>query len=224
MYFKQIGNGPSTYSGTTVVNNRDVTTNTMSAGITLTADGTLPITLVDFDAVVDNGSVILSWRTLMESNSDHFDIERSSNGGSNWDVVGKVAAQGNSSIPVSYSFTDANPGSGTFQYRVHGYDKDGRSTLSPIKVVRTTPIANVSVYPNPAKDYVNVSLPASESGMVHIRLISQTGQLLVEKNVTGAGGTVQSFSVSSYPTGNYLVQVISTDGTRQVSKVVISRN
>jgi hypothetical protein len=226
LYFKQIGNGASAYSGTTVINNRNASSNLLSPGSTLTANGTLPISLVDFAAVLSNGAVDLSWRTLLEANSDHFDIERSTNGGSKWDVIGKVAAKGNSSTPVSYSFTDANPGSGTIQYRVHGYDKDGRPTLSTIQTVRTTPIASVSVYPNPAKDYVNVSLPVSEAtaGTVHIRLIGQSGQLLVEKSVTGAGGTVQTFAVSNYPPGNYLIQVTTADGAKQVSKVFLSRN
>ncbi|HVU54707.1 MAG TPA: T9SS type A sorting domain-containing protein [Puia sp.] len=224
-YFKQLGNAPAGFVETAVASNSPAAYGTSVSGPkTLSATGTLPISLVDFDAVVNNGAVDLSWTTLLESNSNHFDIERSADGGAKWDVVGKVAAKGNSSSPTNYSFTDANPGSGTFQYRVHGYDNDGRPTLSPVKVVRTTPIASVSVFPNPAKDYVNVSIPATETSVIHIRLIGQSGQLLAEKSVTGAGGTIQSFSVSNYPPGNYLVQVVSSDGVKQVSKVVISRN
>lgn len=226
IYFKQVGNGPSAYSGTTVINSRNSTVNILSPGGSLTANGTLPINLVDFAAVVNNGAVDLSWRTLTEGNSDHFDIERSTNGGSKWDVIGHVAAQGYSGTPVNYSFTDAAPGSGTIQYRVHAYDRDGRPTFSVVQTVRTTPIVSVSIYPNPAKDYVNVALPVSEAttGTVHIRLIGQSGQLLAEKSVTGAGGTIQSFAVSNYAPGNYLIQVATADGTKQVSKVVLSRN
>ncbi|HEY4207688.1 MAG TPA: T9SS type A sorting domain-containing protein [Puia sp.] len=225
VYARKVGAGPSTYTGTTVF---DVTPfpgpTVLSGGGSLSGDGILPITLVNFDAVVSNGAVNLTWTTMMESNSDHFDIERSANGGAKWEVVGKVSAKGNSSLPTNYSFTDADPGAGTFEYRVHGYDLDSRPTLSVIKVIRTTLIASIGIFPNPAKDYLNVAIPATEMGVLHIRLIGQSGQQLAEKNVTGAGGTIQSFSVSNYPPGNYLIQVIASDGAKQVGKVLISRN
>jgi hypothetical protein len=223
-YFRKLGSGPLAYSGTTVIDMTPVNTTTLTSGGSVAGDGILPITLVNFDAVVSNGAVNLTWTTMQESNSDHFDIERSNDGGAKWDVVGKVTAKGNSSLPTYYSFTDADPGAGTFQYRVHGYDLDSRPTLSVIKVVRTTLIASIGVFPNPAKDFLNVAIPATEMGVIHIRLIGQSGQQLAERNVTGAGGTVQSFSVSNYPPGNYLIQVISADGAKQVSKVLISRN
>jgi hypothetical protein len=226
-YFKKFGNSPDGFSDTTAVSfsNASFGDGTVSGPVTLSATGSLPITLTGFDAVVNNGAVDLTWTTQFEQNSDHFDIERSSNGGAQWDVIGKVAAKGYSALPVNYSFTDANPGSGTVQYRVHGYDMDGRPTLSPIKIIRTTPPANVTIFPNPATDYVNVSLPVSEAtaGMVSIRLFGQSGQLLAEKRVQGAGGTTQSFPVSSYAPGNYLVQVVTADGAKQVSKVVVSK-
>jgi hypothetical protein len=223
-YFKQLGNAPAGFVETTVASNSPAAYGTEVSGPkTLSATGTLPITLVDFEAVVNNGAVDLSWTTMLESNSDHFDIERSADG-AKWDVIGTVKAKGNSSLATNYSFTDGNPGAGTLEYRVHGYDKDGRPTLSPVKSVRTTAIASVSVYPNPATSYVNITIPAAETSAVNIRLIGLSGQLLAEKNVANAGGTVQTFTVSNYPPGNYLIQVLHSDGTKQVSKVLISRN
>jgi hypothetical protein len=227
MYFKKLGNAPDGFSDTAAVSFSPAAfkNTALSGPITLTSAGTLPIFLTGFDAVVNNDAVYLTWTTQFEQNSDHFDIERSSNGGAKWDVIGKAAAKGNSTIAVNYSFTDANPGGGTLQYRVHGYDIDGRSTLSLIRIVRLTPLATISIFPNPAKDYVNVSLPVAEStaGNVSVRLFGQSGQLLAEKNVTGAGGTILSFPVGNYAPGNYLVQVVTADGARQVSKVLISK-
>ena len=225
-YFKQLGNAPSGFVETTVASNSPASYGKTLAGpVTLSANGTLPVMLTDFDAAASNGEVSLTWKTQMEQNSSRFDIERSSNSGAKWEVIGKVAAKGQSTSVVNYAFTDATPGSGTLQYRVHEYDLDGRPTLSEIKVVRLTALATISIFPNPAKDYVNVSLPVSEatSGAVSIRLFGQSGQLLAEKNVKGAGGTILSFPVSNYAPGNYLVQVVTADGARQVSKVLISK-
>jgi hypothetical protein len=225
-YFKQLGEAPSGFVETTVASNSPASYgNSLAGTVTLSANGTLPITLTDFDAAVSGGEVSLTWKTLMEQNSSRFDIERSSNGGTKWEVIGTVAAKGQSITVVNYAFTDGNPGSGTIQYRVHEYDLDGRPSVSDIKVIRLSTLATISIFPNPAKDYVNVSLPVSEAtaGAVSIRLIGQSGQVLAEKNVKGAGGTILSFPVSSYAPGNYLVQVVAADGTRQVNKVLITK-
>ena len=222
-YFREVGYGPTAYSGTNVAFAQTVNNKTLNSGSTTTSTGTLPILLTDFYAVVNSGAVDLTWTTMLESNSDHFDIERSSDG-TKWDVIGTVAAKGNSSIQTNYSFVDGNPGSGTVEYRVHGYDRDSRPIISMVRVLRTSAIATISVFPNPATNYLNISIPVSEMAGVHIRLIGQTGQVLAEKNVSGAGGTIQTFSVGNYPPGNYLIQVITSDGTKQISKVLISRN
>jgi len=225
-YFKQLGNAPNGFVETTVASNGPAAYgNTLTGPVNLSASGTLPITLTDFNAAVSGGEVNLTWKTQMEQNSSRFDIERSSDGGAKWEVIGTVAAKGQSITVVNYAFTDANPGSGTLQYRLHEYDLDGRPSLSDIKVVRLATLATISIFPNPAKDYVNVSLPVSEAtaGSVSVRLFGQSGQLLAEKNVKGAGGTILSFPVSSYAPGNYLVQVTTADGARQVNKVLISK-
>jgi len=222
-YFKAVGNGASAYSGTNVAYAQPASTNTLNNGSTVTSTGTLPIILSDFEAAVDNGVVGLNWRTMLESNASYFNIERSADG-VKWDVIGTVKAKGNSSTPTNYSFSDGNPGSGTIEYRIHEYDLDGRPMLSNVKAIRTAAIANVSVFPNPATNYVNISIPTSENSPVNMRLIDLAGHLLVEKNVSGAGGTIQTFTVSNYPPGNYLIQVLHADGTKQINKVLIARN
>jgi hypothetical protein len=71
---------------------------------------------------------------------------------------------------------------------------------------------------------VNVTLGGEgATGNMSIRLISQSGQLLLEKKVNNTGGTTVTFPVSSYPQGNYLIQVTGQDGTQQISKLFISR-
>jgi len=226
IYFKQVGRGPAAFSGTVIANNGNPPTALMNSGSTLKATGTLPLGLTNFDAVPNNGAVDLTWTTQFEQNASYFDIERSANNGTKWDVVGKVTAIGNSNKPTSYSFTDNNPGSGTLQYRIHGYDLDAHPTYSSIRAVRLNPLATISVFPNPAKDYVNVSFPATDgaSGLTSIRLIGQSGQVLAEKRVSGSGGSIVTFPVASYAPGNYLLQIVTADGAKQINKVLISRN
>lgn len=190
---------------------------------TLGSSGVLPIILSDFNAILNNGAVDLSWSTQMEINSDHFAVERSTDAGAHWNVIGVVAAHGNSSTVLSYSFSDSKPGSGTSEYRLQMVDKDAKYTYSDVKTIRNGLITAVSVYPNPARDYVNVTLGGTSTQSMVIRLLNQSGQLLLEKNISNAGGTTVPLAVSSYPQGNYLIVVMGADGSKQVSKLLISK-
>jgi hypothetical protein len=186
------------------------------------AGNPLPVVLVDFNAALNNDkSVDLSWETQMELNSSHFNVLRSANG-SNWSTIGTVEAKGNSSVITDYSFNDKNPLSGVNYYRLQMVDIDGHFGYSEVKVVKTTLIAGFSIFPNPAKDYINVSLNGSASAL-KIRLINQSGQILQEKSVNSSSATIVSIAVYSYPQGSYYLQVSSADGSQQTSKVLITR-
>ncbi|HTR28271.1 MAG TPA: T9SS type A sorting domain-containing protein [Puia sp.] len=223
-YFKQVGNKPNGFVGNTIASNGNASDgNVLVGALNLNAQGTLPIILGNFSAVVDNGVVDLAWNTDLEINSDHFTVESSSNAGATWNTIGTVPAAGNSAIVTDYSFVDSHPAQGTTEYRLVLVDRDGRTAYSPVKAVRLGQIAAVSVYPNPASDFVNVSLSGEASVSANIRLVNLAGQVLLEKTVTNAGGTTIPLTVSSYPAGNYLIVITASDGSKQVNKILISK-
>jgi hypothetical protein len=187
------------------------------------SSGILPIILSSFNAVLNDGAVDLAWTTATESNSDHFSVQRSTNAGASWNEIGTVAAAGNSSVSLNYSFTDTKPAQGTSEYRLQLVDKDGSYTYSDVKAVTQGIVTGVSIYPNPARDYVNITLSGTAGESMLIRLFNASGALLQERNVTNAGGTTVPLAVSSYPEGNYLIVVSASDGSRQISKLLITK-
>lgn len=223
-YLKYYGTSPvyfSTANGN--LNGNAIYGTTQLGGAILNSTGTLPIVLTGFSAVLNNGEVDLSWSSQLEINADHYSVERSTDAGAHWSVIGTVAAHGNSSTILNYSFTDSKPATGTSQYRLQLVDLDAKYAYSEVKSVRNGLVTSVSVYPNPAHDYVNVTLAAAASNGTVVRLMNQSGQLLQEKSVTGAAGSTIALSVSSYPQGNYLVVVVGADGSKQVSKLMITK-
>lgn len=224
-YFKEIGETPGFFQGNSIAGPGVAAGhgNTLTGPATLTSTGTLPIILADFSASVANGAVDLAWTTELEINSSHFVVQSSTNAGASWNNVATLTAHDNSSVALNYSYADSKPATGTSEYRLQMVDLDGKYAYSPVKVVRIGLISSVSIYPNPARDYVNVVLSGDASVSANIRLINQSGQLLMEKNVSNAGGTTVALSVSGYPQGNYLIIVTGSDGTQQVNKVLISK-
>ncbi len=181
----------------------------------------LPVILVDFNAVLANKTVNISWTTQQEINSSHFDVQRSADG-INWQVIGTVQAKGNAAYISNYSFTDANPLGSIGYYRLKMVDLDGRYGYTEIKVIRTSVITGITIFPNPATDYLNVSVGGSASELT-VRLINISGQVLQEKKVNSTSATTISIPVHNYPEGSYFIQVAGSDGTQQTNKVLIMR-
>jgi len=185
------------------------------------ADAPLPVVLANFSAnLTANNNVLVSWATEQEVNSSYFDVQRSSNG-SDWATIGTVAAKGNSASISSYSFTDNSALNGIDYYRLQMVDLDGSYVYSPISVVRSALVQNISVFPNPARNYINITLGGSVP-TVNVRLIDLTGKLLQEQRLNASSlNTTISMPVSGYAQGVYILQAIKADGTKWSTKVTI---
>jgi hypothetical protein len=195
----------------------------LSSGGTVSGN-TLPVVLVGFTAAMNNnGTIILDWNTEIEENASHFEIEHSTDG-STWNTIGTVQAKGNSTTETDYSFVDQDPSAAVNYYRLKMVDLDNRFGFTEVKVIRSTLVSKISFFPNPARDYVNISLAESSASEVTIRLISQSGQILQEKKVASANGTTVTLPVQQYAAGFYILTVAGADGSHQSSKLMISRS
>ena len=99
------------------------------------ANGTLPLTLITFDAQLIDKDVLLQWSTSFEENTSHFDIERSADGMS-FTFIGNVNAAGNSSSERNYDFTDKDPFNGINFYRLKMVDADDKFVYSKAIAVK----------------------------------------------------------------------------------------
>lgn len=201
--------------------NNPPSSSSISGPATLSSSGALPIVLDHFDAVLNGKQVDLSWATLIEINGDHFGVERSTDG-RNWINLSNVTAIGNSETKTSYSYTDRFPVTGANYYRLQMMDRDGKYAYSPVKVVRGAQIKGYSVFPNPARDYVNLSLGVDAPSELTVRLVSSSGVILQERKYNQGAGTTVSIPVFNYPTGNYVLTITGKDGSSSVNKVLIT--
>jgi Secretion system C-terminal sorting domain len=223
-YLKEYGNSPLAFRDNTVTNTGNAAYGTTQLGAaTLNGFGTLPIILSAFTATLDGSQVDLAWTTDLEINSDHFAIQRSTDAGGTWTSLGTVAAAGNSNLALNYTYADTKPGQGTNEYRLQLVDKDGNYKYSTVLSVRLGLVTAVSVYPNPAHDYVNITLGGNSNENMLIRLFNQSGQILQERNISNAGGTTVPLAVGSYPEGSYIIVVTGADGSRQINKLLITK-
>jgi hypothetical protein len=195
---------------------------TLSSGVS--SGATLPVIMDGFTATLNtNHTVTLDWNTQMEVNFSHFTIERSVDG-TNWEAIGTVQAKGNSAVQTNYTFTDEQPATGTNYYRLALVNLDDTYTYSEQKVIETEAAARVSFFPNPAHDFVNVSLAGSTGKTVTVLLTSIGGRLMQEKTANAGNGAVVSFPIRDVASGMYILTVVNPDGSRQSSPVLISKS
>ncbi|AII52165.1 hypothetical protein N008_09275 [Hymenobacter sp. APR13] len=187
-------------------------TNTQPVTFTIGA-APLPVVLVSFDVQAVGTDARLNWKTAQETNSSHFVVLRSLNGGASFSEVERVQAQGTKSSATTYSYLDKGVGrqqNGTVYYRLEQVDQDGTSVLTEVKTVffkNEQPTA-VQVYPNPASDQqqVRLDLTTLPAGSYKVTLTDMAGRVV--QTVAGSGGLEQALEVASLPQGSYLVQVI----------------
>jgi len=173
---------------------------------------TLALAGLDLTAVLASpNTVTLSWPDGNNSNADHFQVERSTNG-LDWTTIGTIAA--NRYSTGEYHFDDPGAQAGTDYYRLQMIDKDGGAIYSKISTVMINHIPGaVSIYPNPATGHTFFIRTASADPVL-VNIFSLSGQLLFRTSLKGQMVYPIKLPVS-VTSGNYVVvQVISNERTQ----------
>ena len=192
-------------------------TNSFYVGSINSANTPLPITLISFNAFPENGEVKIEWSTASETNNAFFTIQKSTDGRS-WVTVQKISGSGTSSTVENYTAYDQIPFPDISYYRLMQTDIDGKQTFSPIISINLgNKNAEISVFPNPAINLVNISLPSS--ARYEISLLNISGQLIYNTTITTGDNLV--LNVSGYKAGVYFVRVIH-DGITESKKLIIN--
>jgi hypothetical protein len=175
----------------------------------------LPANLSFFKAEQDQNNIDITFKTINELNTDHFEIEQS-NDGVNFTKVQSIKAAGNSSDPRNYDWTQRNVSTGKYYYRLKIVDRNGMYAYSEIAVVTVKNGVTIAlgVYPNPATEKIYIKQTASSSGDI-FQVRNLAGVLIMQKTFTG-GSAQNSIDVSGLSTGTYFLSRISGSQTEMV--------
>jgi len=176
----------------------------------------LPIHLTNFNAALQNNKVLVSWIMDNESGEKNYEVEKSTDG-KTFATISNVSPFNNGNN--KYAITDANFNAKvTAYYRLKVTDMDGKITYSTIAVVNgnAKPVT-ISVYPNPATDFLVVNHPVAKNAVLKIHRID--GTLLATQKVND--GNAQTYiSVNNLAKGNY---AISYSDEQQLETVLFNK-
>ncbi len=164
----------------------------------------LGVELVNFNAAKMDQKVLLSWATLIENNSGHFNILRSTDG-ITFDVIGKIFAQGISHSTTHYSFEDGSPVDGLAYYQLVQIDRNGEQQYSKQIAVDLNFNEIVARYQAGNIQFNEVLLPGET-----VAVYTSTGQVILTQEIT----TVCSTLEIGLCQGIYYLQ-ITKKGSRQ---------
>lgn len=183
----------------------------------------LPLELLDFSGTPTDDGVLLEWSTATEMNTDHFRIERSTDGNV-FAPIGAVQAAGNSLSVIDYAFEDLDPGEGLRYYRLQEVDQNGATYWSPtisVLLHGQYPLLGTPS-PNPASDLVRLELLLRERATVEVSILDAMGRTVIVRRISGeAGRMTTTFDTSTWPMGTYLVRAVDVgSGTLSLARFV----
>jgi PKD repeat protein len=172
----------------------------------------LPVELLSFTGKAEKDFNLLQWETGSENNNKGFDVERSATG-DDFQKIGSLNGNGNSTINRSYTFDDRDLLKAIYYYRLKQIDFNGNFKYSHVIAVRRE-IPNNSgvqfIYPNPLSDELNIILNTERRNKLSVALYDIRGKKLFNKNFSPENYAVnidlKPFDLSQ---GMYLIYIIA---------------
>lgn len=183
--------------------------------ITTAESGILPVRLVSFTAEkAGTGSNLLRWVSAGEVNIEKYQVQHSSNGTNFTDVSGATINARNLSTNSYYDYTDNAPFEKVNYYRLKILERGNIITYSPVAVVNNNKqgSARVSIFPNPAVNYLNIQTKAAQKGRAFVSISSASGQTVYKQDYTVTNSSILYIDVQKLVPGNYFVRILTPDG------------
>lgn len=182
-------------------------------------ESVMPVSFMNIAATQKQEGVEVAWKVAYEQNVQDYSVERSDNG-RDFKVIATVLSKGNSNAPVAYTYMDLQPVNGKVYYRVKSNEKSGDAKYTSVVMLNSSKETLISVYPNPAKDNLQIQVSNPEMyKRVTILIRNAQGKTVIQQTAASANGKI-IVNVYSLATGMYVISVINDKGESLMDKFV----
>lgn len=181
-------------------------------------DFVLPVEWLAFTARARGKNGLLNWSVVQDEAHRAFIVERSTTGNGNgeWADLVRIVRSGPDGT-TDYAYTDRTVTDGTYFYRLRQEDADGTTDHSIVRSVTISGTTGISVFPNPAGNWVKVQATAGGPSPLHYRLFNGLGQRVLEGVLPDGAARL---NLEALPTAVYRLVVSDGESVRKVVKVV----
>lgn len=162
----------------------------------------------------------LTWNAKGETMVKEYMVERSNTSNGQYTIVGKVAAKANGAASNLYIFQDTRPAAGTNYYRLRAIDQDGSFEYSNVIALKWDG-SGIRVYPNPAREMLNVEFHNATATDLSITLFNAGGQLVQQKTVRNIQHQLVQIPRNDLKPGMYMIKMTNLKtGETKTEKVL----
>lgn len=180
----------------------------------IASNNELPVELLDFTVHREDRAALLEWTTATEINNELFEIQYSIDG-IDFETVGEVSGTGTTTEMQMYDFYHDDLKNGTHYYRLNQIDFDGQNEYSEVKALTINEaITETSIFPNPAKNFVQVNFSSEEQGLFEYVVYNEIGQVVYNGVAVSVDNVTNSvyLNIEGWDKGKYFIQLKSPSG------------
>lgn len=179
----------------------------------------LPVELVKFNGSEnDKGEHLLNWQTASEENASHFLLEHSKDG-IQFETLGKIKANGNSTTPIDYRFTNFFPSQPDNYYRLKIIDFDEKFEYSSvIYLASAKQNSEITIFPNPSHGVFQFNRPGDKNKW-QLKIFNTVGQMVKEVEWQ-KNETTFDLNLEDFPNGIYNIQIINRNNVVEMKRLV----
>jgi hypothetical protein len=214
------GAGPFSYSGVVTYDNSALEYYPVSV---TAINAVLASNDLKLTGSLSGNNVLLKWFVLAPEDVFYYEVQRS-NDAIHFETAGKVMVQAANEHNYQYLDALSSVQNNVLYYRIKQVDRNNNYYYSNIITLkRNTTGVSVLLYPNPAKDIINV-LFTNTSGSYNVQLTDMWGRVIKNLTVKALPGNSLQLPCSALSGGIYFINLLEQQTkTRSSFKIVINR-
>jgi hypothetical protein len=175
---------------------------------------TLPVRLSSFTAQANDCAVELHWKAHANNNFSYYEVQYGIDG-TIFSTVTRISADPSN---LSYSYRHVNPAQGKIYYRLKMIYPDDKFDVSKKIGLNFTCInSEVSVYPNPVIDIINIHITNTNGEAITGSLFDTNGKLIYTGKMIGERNTI---NMTRFPKGIYMLTIKNNNSLIQNIKLI----
>jgi len=174
----------------------------------------LPLPAITLKSTLMDNHVVLHYQRTQEEYSKNIILEHSTVTTA-WEAIADM----NYTSTYTHTLYDNE----THFYRILFQDKDGNTKISNVVSATVSSAQNqdITVYPNPVSDVVNIALKQAEGGSMQV--FNLAGQKVYQSDIQN-GTLIHTIDTQNWNKGMYIVRFISNQGNTFMQKFIKADN
>lgn len=187
-------------------------------------NSTLPVTFLSVKGLPGTNGNTVAWETTNEA-TNHFEVQKS-NDGNTFNTIANVPFNAKATTnSTKYQYVDVNKAGDVQYYRIKVVEPGNDSVFSQIVSIKNGVLTNatlsLTVFPNPASDYVMIKTSGNDLLNKELVLVNMSGMELRRTRITNATNQTQ-MNVSTLPKGVYAIKLMD-DKTGKPQSILFTK-